>query len=1562
MKLPDKITYGELKAMDDKTLKKYTSAFGYACYLYAMRLMDKGKETKAYYYFHKGSNFNCYECDSYLGNVYFAMKDYKNALKHLYKACNNEKANDHDFLNLGLCYFNGYGTQVNLYFAKLYFTKSFEKYQSPRTALYVAESILKATNNIDYKTAFYYVEQSVILDTNRLLPSKKILAYLYENGFGVERNLRKAFELYADVIDPNHKIETEKYADIFMYYYEHDMDEYIKTSISIKNNDYTLPVISKFINDNLEYKSADVFLNMDDPKDPYQVCRHICHQYELGNFALFAFMYENNNKQLLCIQPKIDKQFDRDYGEILFAIGLMYEEGIVFTRDVRKACIYYGCGSDYGSEKCKKKHKELNALINKERKYYAEDGNYCTPCDEQEFMPIINALIADPNAHVKDLIEERCAFNDEADVYFTIAFILLKLNKKDNLDLIIKYASIAADLGSAPAMSILARRYLFAKNDIEKATELAERLISQNELFGYETMGMIYQYGLKDYEKAKEYYDISMKMGSLVSASHLAEMYFYKQLPPISLSEFVKLLKFAYKLYDGIPAETLGGIYEFRYEELGIPLDYKKIEECYLYAANRGQKISAYRLARMYRDGYPGVGRSDAAAERWFRKAIELGHLPSYYYLGRMLEKQNRYKEAFDIYLEGANKGSGDCANLVGCYYDKEYKKVPMDRDLDEAMKWFLKAAELGSSYGMRNVGVLYEYKKNPKEAEIWYKKAVEKGNGLACVDLAQVYIKEHHDYKTAIEYYMLGVERGNLNSIYDLAKIYEEGNYVLIDYKKSEEYYQLAIKNGYKSKTFEQEHQDLLKKKSMYDSLMKNIVMLKDVCETSKSVSATFKLFEIYDRYAPKREVDDKDENGQPLELTPEQLETRRLERRHYYLYLAAERNHALANQIIGDELYKESKLEEALEYYQKAYDFGITSLDTLIKEIEEKIHIIENEKLDIDGEIDFFVSWCVRDIDFKNKLVQQMSDAGYYAWNSDHDGAGRLKENVKSVIARAKGFIIILSEEAIRHSNYMKNEIDWILEHVKDENNQLNSTLIKLVLKDDISKVLKEDDIDVNFKNLAELCFDFSKLEDSIVEYEKEPLLTFAERIRKVFALRQYQQNLVNEFDTFTISLNKMYLSEKRISPSLDLEKAYINRGLFDDSGKTYEIKDLKELTTPALIYGDGGTGKTLYFKHMIRVDHDFNNLYFLLSAREVNKKFKSKDLSLLKILKQFCFKDELYPNIDEKIIKDILDSTQKNIFVIFDGLDETPVENREKIARLMKDYSSKKNMHFLLSSRNKLDIDNIGKELERDILPLGIEQLTDEDIEGLFNSFIKRNFDQMDDTERNLINKDYFLREIKDMEEDIKKNPLLISIIIYIYFANHEVKKHRIDILETANDVITNHLEKERKMNEIQDKILQYLDLPSITEFLEYIAYYDYVYPNLTVEDVVMKYLVNKGESGNALTTNAKMINDYLINRKFIVEGHFTHQIFASFYAGRYLYYQIYKNKYESDHLEYKNRNFLLEESEKYFLIENDYWPNVVLDFICKIDLQLYHFSNGAKTVGAYSYQTFIDTFNR
>ncbi len=99
-------------------------------------------------------------------------------------------------------------------------------------------------------------------------------------------------------------------------------------------------------------------------------------------------------------------------------------------------------------------------------------------------------------------------------------------------------------------------------------------------------------------------------------------------------------------------------------------------------------------------------------------------------------------------------------------------KKEHDAKNYDVAIPLWTALANKGNSWAMRNLGVVYEVKKDNEKAKEWYLKALENGNGDAAEELAEI------DKDNARKYYEKAAEFGHPYGVYmqgAYAKIYDK-------------------------------------------------------------------------------------------------------------------------------------------------------------------------------------------------------------------------------------------------------------------------------------------------------------------------------------------------------------------------------------------------------------------------------------------------------------------------------------------------------------------------------------------------------------------------------------------------------------------------------------------------------------------------------------------------------------------------------------------------------------------------------------------------------------------
>jgi TPR repeat protein len=112
------------------------------------------------------------------------------------------------------------------------------------------------------------------------------------------------------------------------------------------------------------------------------------------------------------------------------------------------------------------------------------------------------------------------------------------------------------------------------------------------------------------------------------------------------------------------------------------------------------------------------------AAERLFLEAEQF-------------EEENDFRSAFKCLLAGAQLGdSGSQLNLGNFYASGKGTR----RSLEKAAYWYKKAYKNGYSTAALNLAIDRRNEGNVRSAVTWFKKAIARSDGEACIELAKIY------------------------------------------------------------------------------------------------------------------------------------------------------------------------------------------------------------------------------------------------------------------------------------------------------------------------------------------------------------------------------------------------------------------------------------------------------------------------------------------------------------------------------------------------------------------------------------------------------------------------------------------------------------------------------------------------------------------------------------------------------------------------------------------------------------------------------------------------------
>ena len=217
--------------------------------------------------------------------------------------------------------------------------------------------------------------------------------------------------------------------------------------------------------------------------------------------------------------------------------------------------------------------------------------------------------------------------------------------------------------------------------------------------------------------------------------------------------------------------------------------------------AEDGDATAQYMLGRAHRLGY-GVGRNDAEAVKWIRKAAGQNfalaemELANMYFEGEGVAKD--MAEGMKWLKKAADHGDSLAQFTFG------YSLELQGGNASEAASWYRKAAEHGLALAQTAIGFVYEQGKgvrqDSKEAVLWYRKAAEQNEANAQSNLGSMYylgkgVKK--DLAEAARWYQKSAEGGWMIGQQNLANLYVSGEGVSTDYITAYMWYSLATSSG---------------------------------------------------------------------------------------------------------------------------------------------------------------------------------------------------------------------------------------------------------------------------------------------------------------------------------------------------------------------------------------------------------------------------------------------------------------------------------------------------------------------------------------------------------------------------------------------------------------------------------------------------------------------------------------------------------------------------------------------------------------------------------------------
>ena len=111
-------------------------------------------------------------------------------------------------------------------------------------------------------------------------------------------------------------------------------------------------------------------------------------------------------------------------------------------------------------------------------------------------------------------------------------------------------------------------------------------------------------------------------------------------------------------------------------------------------------------------------------------------------------EESGDLKSAFKSLLAGARLEDSGCQANLGNFYSSG---KGTRKSLENAAYWYRRAYRNGAGYAASNLAIDCRNAGNIRSAVIWFKKAIVRKDGDACIPLAKIYVARRGGQKVAI-------------------------------------------------------------------------------------------------------------------------------------------------------------------------------------------------------------------------------------------------------------------------------------------------------------------------------------------------------------------------------------------------------------------------------------------------------------------------------------------------------------------------------------------------------------------------------------------------------------------------------------------------------------------------------------------------------------------------------------------------------------------------------------------------------------------------------------------
>ncbi len=553
-----------------------------------------------------------------------------------------------------------------------------------------------------------------------------------------------------------------------------------------------------------------------------------------------------------------------------------------------------------------------------------------------------------------------------------------------------------------------------------------------------------------------------------------------------------------------------------------------------------------------------------------------------------------------------------------------------------------------------------------------------------------------------------------------------------------------------------------------------------------------------------------------------------------------------------------------------------------------------------------DVFISWTGRDQYLKNQIVEYLRAHDIRCLESDENCSGDFRQWSREAVGACSIFLLIMTENTLE-SEYVPIEVEEY-KKLEEYENRIVPVVSSLELYQNAPWGISE-------YGSAVILDGHTATEEhlkAILRKTESLIINLLDRVYKKATEPDYMK-LIPLYKTKTLS-----------DAQYDYSALYIPRTLAEVDENRNVITDFT--TTAGLIKssdilficGAAGSGKTRYIDQ-IRKDAQDDAIVISLSCHKLSDNSEGLFAAMYEEFHRVCGNRYFYTTED---FKSLLNS--RRLVVILDGMDEISTEaGTRKLLSTVEDYyrANSDGTSLVFTSRNENDAKVIamnGKTVRRFML----EKLNEDEIRSLGNNLFSL-FGSQEKSEA-------FYERIKDLNDEIRTNPLLLSQMAIVYEDLGEIPKTVAGIYDAISE-ITLKLDRNKELSGIPES---YFDM--VTNRMMHILKafskerYTLLSNGRSIDVVKIFVHILKERYGDESGERAEFLVEYLHNRAILVDGEFYHKMFLEYFTAVAYYEQVFD---EYDEIE--NEEALRELFEQY---SNPYWSTVISLFLTKADSKI------------------------